>query len=289
MLLLLLACQGSPPAALPPAPAQAGASAPPVAAAPAAPPAKVPPEVVATTGPENVLEGVCEASALVWRQGRWVVADNEVADKLFLFDRQFKPVGTLPIDPPVKDIEALALHDGRLFVVGSHSRKKSGKEDLKRRQVVELGVGPVPLSWAGCPVCTAAMEEQEEGRGLNVEGAWWDGGLWLGLRAPVPSGKTLLVRSDTGEMREVDTGGLGVREAVRRSEELQLVLGPAADAPGPFKLWSDRRGVIGTLPEGLEGLAKDPEGLLWGVTDGAKGEEGGPCKEVSRWYKIGVL
>ena len=269
---------------LPPAPVQAEGPVPSVPAVPSAPP-----QVLATSGPENVLAGVCEASALLWRQGRWVVADNEVDDKLFLFDRSFQPVGTLPLDPPVKDIEALAQHDGRLFVVGSHSRKKSGKEDLKRRQVVELGKGPVPLSWVGCPVCVAAMEEQEEGRGLNVEGAWWDGGLWLGLRAPVPAGKTLLVRTDTGELRELETGGLGVREALRRSEELVLVLGPAADAQGPFTLWSDKRGVIGTLPESLEGLGTDPEGLLWGVTDGAKGEEGAPCKEVSRWYKIGVL
>lgn len=280
MIVLLLACQGSPPTALPPAPAQAGA---PVASAPATP------QVPASRGPENVLEGVCEASALLWRQGQWLVADNEIDDKLFLFDRSFRPIGTLPVDPPVKDIEALALHDGRLFVVGSHSRKKSGKEDPRRRQVVELGKGPVPLSWAGCPACTAAMEEAEEGRGLNVEAAWWDGGLWLGLRAPVPSGKTLLVRTDTGELREVDTGGLGVREALRRSDELLLVLGPAADAPGSFTLWSDKRGRIGMLPESLEGLGQDPEGLLWGVTDGAKGDEGGPCQEPSRWYKVGIL
>lgn len=274
MLLFLLACKGSVPAALPPAPAQAEA--------PAAP---QPPQAAAA---DNVLSGVCEASALLWRQDQWVVADNEVSDRLFLFDRSFQPAGTLPVDPPVKDIEALALHADRLFVVGSHSRKKSGKEDPARRQVVELGKGPVPLSWAGCALCTAAMEETKEGRGLNVEGAWWEGGLWLGLRAPVPAGKTLLVRAETGEMREVDTGGLGVREALRRADELLLVLGSAVDAPGTFKLWSDKRGVIATLPESLEGLGEDPEGVLWGVTDGAKGEDGAPCQEPSRWHKIGI-
>ncbi len=262
------------PAALPPAPAQAEA--------PAAP---QPPQAAAA---DNVLSGVCEASALLWRQDQWVVADNEVSDRLFLFDRSFRPAGTLRVDPPVKDIEALALHADRLFVVGSHSRKKSGKEDPARRQVVELGKGPVPLSWAGCALCTAAMEETKEGRGLNVEGAWWEGGLWLGLRAPVPAGKTLLVRAETGEMREVDTGGLGVREALRRADELLLVLGSAVDAPGTFTLWSDKRGVIATLPESLEGLGEDPEGVLWGVTDGAKGEDGGPCQEPSRWHKIGI-
>lgn len=96
---------------------------------------------------------LCEASALLRvpdGSGRWIVADNEIHDRLFVFRNQD---GWLVPDPraPVldlravaapHDIEALAWNDGTLVVIGSHSRGRDCKAGSKRfrRRIVQLRI-----------------------------------------------------------------------------------------------------------------------------------------------------
>jgi hypothetical protein len=88
---------------------------------------------------------LCEASALQRLPGeasRWLVADNEIHDRLFLFERTDRGLRvaaaspTLPLDGQgrPRDIEALALVEQDLFVVGSHSRGRSCEAGDKRKR-----------------------------------------------------------------------------------------------------------------------------------------------------------
>jgi hypothetical protein len=233
----------------------------------------------------GILAGVCEASALIWVEGHWLVGDNEVNDRLFVYDAQFQATGTVPVVPPVEDIEALATDGSRVFVVGSAGRKKSGKPAPERRRVVELGKGEVPIPWENCPEC--GLDLPPEDGGINIEGAaWWKGGLWLGFRSPVVGGKTRLWRPDGGELLQEDWGGAGVRDLSVRGGELLLLLGPSVKEERPFQL----RSLSGTpgpsLPEGAEGLGVSPDGSLWVVTDGGWSQDMAGCKKPSRWEKV---
>jgi hypothetical protein len=100
---------------------------------------------------------VCEASTILRiacaqaPEGCWLVGDNEVRDRLFLYpisaggrpqvsDRTEIDIGPL-LAPPgeLPDIEALArLESGEVLVYGSHSRNKHCKVRKKRRGFVGL-------------------------------------------------------------------------------------------------------------------------------------------------------
>lgn len=220
----------------------------------------------------GILEGVCEASALIWDGGRWLVGDNEVDDRLFAYDADFRPVGTVPVVPPVEDIEALAWDGARVLVVGSGGTKP------ERRRVVEVGGGERPALWDACAACGP----------VNVEGAaWWKGALWLGLRSPVPEGKTTFLEATTGQLHAQEWGGYGVRDMAMRGEELLLILGPTAKEERPYRLGSLEKGPLEViLPEGAEGLGVGPDGRLTVVTDGGWNKEMTGCKHPSRWQRI---
>lgn len=243
----------------------------------------------------GVIDGVCEASAVVLQGERFLVADNEVDDRLFSFDRNFGDRKEVRLAHPIEDIEALALDNhGGLWVVGSHSRNKSGEPQPERDRILGPDGTLYALDLGDCP-CASARAHAPESGGFNIEGAaWYNDRLWLGLRSPVYGGKAVWIETDKGKLTRwvtQDLGGLGVRDALHTRESYALG-GPADGAPGPFRLfvtagYGANAVPILDLPESTEGIAVelDPDGArLVYVTDG-EGKKG-KCAEPSRWGRI---
>lgn len=286
----LLACAGRPgeapsPPAPPSPPAQSAAPAP---LDPAAP----------------LLEGVCEASAVVWDGARYIVADNEQKKNLFTFDAALVPGEKLKLDTKVEDVEALArLRDGGLLVVGSQSTNKAGEREPEREQLGLWSAGSFSV-WkpdlSACAPCVAVRGKAGEEGGLNIEGAAQVGdAVWLGLRSPLVDGKALLLRLSADLQRAeevvmVDLGGRGIRDLMPWKTGLILVAGPADGRQAPHQLFSlPELGAapvpVGSpLPASTEGLTTAPDGQLLFLTDGAewKEKDKAGCEVPSTWGRI---
>lgn len=290
--------EGQPASAPTDAPLAAPTSAP--VASPTAAPAGVPSPLLSPGVPSGdpamgVLDGPCEASAMIPWSGGFLVGDNETDDRLFLFSNDMAATGTVPLSAEVSDIEALAGAEGALWVVGSHSRNKSGEYKKKRHRLLRQPGGLVEPDLSGCAACVAAEPLAPNDGGLDIEGAAVVGGhLWLGLRAPLIGGRAILL--DLGaegkaveRQLEIDLGGRGVRELMADGEGFLVLAGPVADAEVSHALYAVARPgepalALGiTLPTSSEGLARRGTDLVY-VTDGDG--KNGQCATVSRW---GVL
>lgn len=98
----------------------------------------------------------CETSAAVeLPDGRLLVGDNETKDRVFAYT--WGKAGVTPATPfelvwdkgdgrKVDDIEALALNGPMLYVVGSHSRKKTCERDKDRARILRAKVQGPALS-----------------------------------------------------------------------------------------------------------------------------------------------
>jgi hypothetical protein len=209
-----------------------------------------------------VFTGACDASgAAGLGGGRIAVADDE-DNHLRVYDLA---AGGPPVElidtsaeladergkHPEMDLEAAATIGSRVYWIGSHSRKKSGKRansrlrlfatDLVARAdgagqtlkhagrayeglIADLTRLPGPV---GKALTDAVARSPIEDGGLNIEGLTdmpGPGHLLLGFRSPVPAGRALLVPvrnpgamiergdpADLGGPIELDLGGRGVR------------------------------------------------------------------------------
>ena len=120
---------------------------------PGAPP--LPPTAVLGDAP------LCEASALVRLGRQFLVADNEVHDRLFRFGRRMEPLGIVPMPPSdhPRDLEAMAYNGQNLLLIGSHSPRADGtRRDTRHRlrlvRVVANQLVPISASETG-PVETS--------------------------------------------------------------------------------------------------------------------------------------
>ena len=241
------------------------------------------------------------------------IADNERNDQLNRYTLDGFPLqgldslglGRMPLTEPVEDIESLASDATNLWVVGSQSRTKSGTEKPLRERIVQVhGAGPTvwTIDWKGCAACTG----DDFAARRNVEGAaFWTAHLWLGLRAPLIDGKSLLVELaprpgstvfDVVGSYPLDLGGLAIvdlsvnpaKPAVlwilagastgKATPQIFELAGPAA-TPKPHSL---------SLPEDAEGFAMLPTGGVRVVTDGATAKDG-TCKTASTFYRADKL
>lgn len=276
--LLILSCSRSPTS---PATAGTPSTSAPATASPAAPataqPAPEPPPLSLVQS--GVLTGPCEASGVAWFQDRWLVADNEIPDRLFRYDRALKPDGELRLEATVEDIEALTT-DGAgpgssLWVVGSFSRKKGGAEAPERSRVLKVGSGLLPeLPWPG------TMDPEAR----NVEGAAIrDGGLWLGLRRPEVG-----ILSPAEGLREVYRDGRrAIRDLIWQDGRWVMIL--SADGMPSLLVSEGPKGeaprTLAALSEDAEGLAAHPDGGYLVVEDGGWNEDKTACKpgKEARW------
>jgi hypothetical protein len=262
--------------------------------------------VLAGCGPANespavddgALASGCEASAVVpWDHG-WLVADNEDDDHLHRYTRDFGPLGTVELSPPVEDVEALAIAPGGVWVVGSHGASRRGERRPERERVLRPDGRVLTLGFDACGECVAARGRAPDDGGLDVEGAAWVGDtLWIGLRSPLADdGAAILVAFDedgrSTQVRRIHLGGLGVRDLATHPDGLLVDAGPAGDASGAHALHlvdpvTGRSRWLATLPPSAEGIASQPEddhGVNF-VTDG-DGKPGKRCRTPATWGRV---
>lgn len=294
-LLTLGACDGTPAAPPPPAPAPEVRS----------PPPSIAPEVLARVAEKTHLAGICEPSGAARdTDGNTWVVDDDQDHTLF----RWTPAGGAPTPvplgdpdakPPVEDMEGLTWSGGALWVLGSHSRSRKGKLKRRARIIATRPDQPgtpdhITSLWpeksdptsasiaaaiaAHCPGCV----DDHDLAALNLEGILESataGRLLVGARAPLSKkGHALLFTIDarTGDkdraptihdVTELNLGGRGVRAlSPGPSSDLRWVLaGPPADvAPGAggFALYIWGAGSEPRLVARLPPLAGSPEAIV---------------------------
>lgn len=259
------------------------------------------------SGVSGIVPGACEASALVWVDGHFVIGDNEIKRSLPGMTAEGAPGPALALADTVDDIEALVAAPGGVWVVGSQGRKNNGEADPERQRILWTGGGPaVSPVLTGCAPCAAAAARGPEAGGVNVEGAFLaDAHLWLGLRSPLVDGKALVIALDTPangpapgapqvtQTLLLDLGGLGIRDVSPAPEGGHYLLAGASDgARRTFRLfrWAGPGSTPVPLevavPDGVEGISVAADGTLTYVTDGDGKKP--PCAVPSTWGRIRV-
>lgn len=271
--------------------------------------------------PVAVLAGLCEGSGMALdpeQPDTVLIADNEQAGELFRYTLDGVPLGSVggldlagvKLGTRVEDIEALAVDATDVWVVGSHSRSKSGERRPERERILQVHSGTSTvwtIDWEKCTACQADTFEAER----NVEGAaFWTAHLWLGLRAPLLDGRSLLVEltpkagTTTFEVSgayPLDLGGMAIVDlAVQpgRPDLLWILAGASTgkaapvvfELPGP--LATPKRHLL-ALPEDAEGIVVLANGGARVVTDGATAKGAVPgesvCKTTSTFYRSDKL
>ena len=242
-----------------------------------------------------VYRGMCDASAAVaLGPAHFIVADDE-HNVLRVYRRDAaEPVGAVDVASFLgtaadqeSDLEGAAELGGLVYWTGSHGRNRNGKARPDRRRLFAMepvpGADPPTLRPVGVPyrnllddllrapslasfgLAEASKRAAEATGGLNIEGlaAAPGGGLWIGLRNPIPHGRALIVpianprevvlgtaRAAIGSPVELDLGGRGIRSIERVAGAYLVVAGPPAD-DGDFALyrWS---GAAGDAPQRID-------------------------------------
>jgi hypothetical protein len=226
-----------------------------------------------------------------------------------------------PRRAPETDLEAAARIGDRAYWITSHSRKKSGKYAPERLRFFSttLPNDGAPIAVVGAPYERLLDDLLAEPRlerfglaravelapsvpgGFNLEGmtARDEGGVWLGLRSPVPDGKALLVpllnpdelvrggRASFGAPLMLDLGGLGVRSLSSWRKRYLIAAGSSGTEENPrLFVWDGHSSV---RPVSIDLHAFNPEGFFTPDArdqifvlsdDGSVPVDGVPCKEL---------
>lgn len=276
-----------------------------------------------------VFYGACDASGAVPLDShRFLVADDE-DNILRVFDVRQPARAESSIDLSVAlatqrknkefDLEAATRLGDTAYFITSHGRNRKAKRDPNRLLFFALSLREPTFPLVGkpyerlldellehpllqgMPLAQAAELAPKAAGGLNIEGltATPDGGLWVGLRNPIPDAHAILFRIDNparvveGEtpqlssLMRLDLGGLGVRSLSSHRGQYLIVAGPAGEG-GPFRLYrwdgsNDPVELPNMIPEGLS-----PEGFFTPESsprimllsdDGSRLLNGTPCKK----------
>jgi hypothetical protein len=225
--------------------------------------------------------------------------------------------------PPLEtDLEAATRIGDRAYWITSHARKRSGKRAPERVRFFATTApnDGTPVALVGVPhehlledllaeprlerfgLARAVELAPSEPGGFNLEGmtAREEGGVWLGLRNPVPEGKALLIpllnpdelvsggRASFGEPRLLELGGLGVRSLSAWRKRYLIAGGSSGDggtprlftwdgtsAPRPFPSLD----LTGFNPEGF--FSPDGREEIFVLSDdGTVIVDGAPCKKL---------
>jgi hypothetical protein len=240
--------------------------------------------------------GMSGASAAIFLDaGRVVVASDE-DNRLRVYDPSASEPAITAWDAspwlrlsgrhPECDLEGAARVGNRIYWIGSHGRNKDGKYRANRHrffatEVTETPQGP-RLRSVGSPCSTlvsamlttpslaslhldaaAALPPDSKG-GLNIEAlaARPDGSLWIGFRAPLTQGKSILVpllNPDAvlegqaprfGSPTRLDLGGRGLRDMAWTGSEWILVAGASGGEQKGTRLF--RWNGEGSSPNALD-------------------------------------
>jgi hypothetical protein len=237
---------------------------------------------------------------------------------------------------PESDLEGATRLGDRAFWMTSHGRNRAGKRKDARllffATTASGGDDPLRLAGRGYEglldelladpryaefgLAAASELAPKEPGGLNLEGLGErpEGGVWIGLRSPVPGGRALVApllnpegviegeRARLGDPIRLDLDGLGIRSLSRWRGRTLVAAGPPADE-GTSRLFTwDGRGA--PVPVALDFAGFNPEGffspedrdeILLLSDDGTLEIDGGECKRLDdparkrfrgRWVRL---
>jgi hypothetical protein len=238
---------------------------------------------------------------------------------------------------PESDLEGATRLGDLAFWMTSHGRNRAGKrKDARLLFFATTASGgddplrPVGRAYEGLlddlladpryaefDFAAASELAPKEPGGFNMEGLGErpEGGVWIGLRSPVPGGRALVApllnpegviaaeRARLGDPIRLDLGGLGIRSLSRWRGRTLVAAGPPADA-GTSRLFTwDGRGapepvagldLAGFNPEGFFS-PEDRDEILLLSDDGTLEIEGEECKRLEdparkrfrgRWIRL---
>jgi hypothetical protein len=232
--------------------------------------------------------GICEASAGAFINPTHFAVASDETNKLQIYERgKPEPVGS-GIDMEdftsfdKSDLEAAAVIGDRVYWISSHSFNSSGQDRPKRKVFfatkIVLADGKKPtLTGIGRPAVSLrdplAQAAGVEPREMNIEAlaATPEGGLLIGLRAPLREGKALVIplknpaavvddgaKPEFGAVVPIDLLGNGLRSMDllgSGSAKYVIVAGPVSDSAEGFGVF--RWSGPGTDPVKVEGLNLD--------------------------------
>lgn len=220
------------------------------------------------------------------------------------------------------DIEGLAFSGGRLYVMGSHSKKrvkldpertqKENRKLLQQRDKQPDRQGLFEIKYLGqgkfsdkvkSSDLLPTLEEHEilapflaipsKENGIDLEGlAADDDDLLVGFRGPilreglVPILKLDFDQPKKADVRFLDLGGRGIRDLVRTSSDYLVLAGPMRDEPLSYMiyLWNGKDAIPGhdCKPENLP----RPLGEVPLPHPGAKPEGLGLVEETDAYFDV---
>jgi hypothetical protein len=229
--------------------------------------------LVATDAGATEYKGICEASAGAFIDRTHFAVASDETNRLQIYERgKPEPIGD-GIDMEdftsfdKSDLEAAAVIGDRVYWISSHSFNSQGEDKAKRKvffattiaqangKPTLVGVGK-PVKSLRDPLAKAAGVKPEE---MNVEAlaATPEGGLLIGLRAPLRNGQALVVpfrnpaavvdtpgtAPDFGEavpVKLVDRGFRSMETIGGGTAQYAIVAGPVSDSATGFALfrWS---------------------------------------------------
>jgi hypothetical protein len=238
---------------------------------------------------------------------------------------------------PESDIEAATRIGDLAFWMTSHARNRAGERKDARRLLFAtsargaedplrlLGRGYGGLlddlladpRYAGFGLAAGAELAPKEPGGLNLEGLGErpEGGVWIGVRSPVPGGRALLApllnpegviegeRARLGDPIRLDLGGLGVRSLSRWHGRTLILAGPPADEGlSLLFVWDGRSDPVPIAAADLGGLnpeaffsPEERDEILVLSDDGTLEIDGEECKRLDdparkrfrgRWIRL---
>ncbi|MCA9538024.1 MAG: HlyD family efflux transporter periplasmic adaptor subunit [Myxococcales bacterium] len=201
---------------------------------------------------------------------------DEAVPWTFLIDRDGRvDPAPLPIDgaDKVSDLEALARGpDGALYLLCSQSLSRKGRRPPKRQCLLRARLEGERLRADGAvqffDTLVSGLDAETRanlgiGDALDLEGlAWYDGGLLIGVKSPLDSGRARLWHL-TGVDALFAGAGFGPQAAKLRAFGALALPTGATDAPGGISelaVIGDQLYLASTLPEG------PPCGAAWRTT-----------------------
>jgi hypothetical protein len=230
-------------------------------------------------------KGICEASAGAFIDSTHFAVASDETNKLQIYERgKAQPIGN-GIDMETftsfdkSDLEAAAVIGDRVYWISSHSFNSQGEDKSKRKvffatKIVQADGKPTlvsvgkPVKSLRDPLAKAAGVKPEE---MNIEAltATPEGGLLIGLRAPLRDGEALVIPfknpaavvddpgtpPDFGAAIKVKLEGRGFRSMETLGSgtaRYAIVAGPVSDKAEGFALF--RWSGPGTDPVEVKGV-----------------------------------